>query len=73
MNKAKQKILVKALAEAIVQDICGKIDANNIPACWDGLELGWLVHEKALVDIRWQRQEVERWAGFVNTCIVNDL
>jgi hypothetical protein len=46
LNRGEQKTFVRELADALVREVCEKIDEGKIPEHWDGHELRVLMSEK---------------------------
>ena len=72
MNKEEKKQFIKDLTSSITEEILQKIENDNIPENWDGIELRWYLRDRYEWNASYQRK-TKREKDYKNEIIVRDL
>jgi len=71
MNKKTKIEFVKTFTESLADSIIHDIESGNIPEEWDGIELRWLLEERATSSFG--KDSGKRKREYKNTVLVNNL
>jgi len=71
MNKKTKIEFVKTFTESLADSIIQDIHDGNIPEEWDGIELRWLLEERATSSFG--KDSGKRKREYKNTVLVNNL
>lgn len=73
MEKEEQKIFVTSLMTALTKEITDHIDNGKIPEEWDGIELRWLIRDKAADVVGKRIGTLTRRRNYNNRVLVDNL
>ena len=73
MEKEEQKTFVTSLMSAMTKEIMDLIDNGKIPEEWDGIELRWLIRDKAVCAIGKRISTLTRRRNYNNRVLVDNL
>jgi hypothetical protein len=73
MEKEEQKTFVTSLMSAMTKEIMDLIDNGKIPEEWDGIELRWLIRDKAAGIVGKRIGTLTRRRDYNNRVLVDNL
>ena len=69
MDKEQKIAFVKSMLKSIGAEILEDIEKGKVPETWDGIELRWLIQDRA----QSHYGDLRRKKEYTNTVIVNSL